>query len=213
MSFLKCVFTQTLLQQCPCCHFHARSATALHLLVEMRFEVYPYFEKTFLLLLIFSLQLVIKMLIAPSDLCNPLFQSDRDRFPVASWIICHWFPVSSAREKRKLCSDFDGSCSVAKLALQYICFSYQSFTSGFTHLFLCLHIYEVSAGDYMQLSPIQLLCMSFFWAKVGPEPVSRQLKKVKTLKLATACWCLWPETCAAVLGFVAWSVRSCSVHV
>lgn len=123
MGFLKCVCTQTLLQQRPCCHFHACSETALQLSVEMRFGVNPYFEKTFLLLF-FSLQLVIKMLVALSDLCNPLSQSDQDRFPVAPWIICHWFTVSSAREKRKLCSDFDGSCSVAELALQYIYFSY-----------------------------------------------------------------------------------------
>lgn len=47
-----------------------------------------------------------------------LSQSDRDRFPVAHWIICHWFTVSCAKEKRKLFSDFDGSCFVAKLALQ-----------------------------------------------------------------------------------------------
>lgn len=103
-------------------------------------------KKTLLLLLFFSLQLVIKMLVALSGLCNPLFQSDQCRFPVAPWIICHWFPVSSAREKRKLCSDFYGSCSEAKLDLQCIYFSYQTFTSGFEHLFLCLHVYKVSAG-------------------------------------------------------------------
>lgn len=157
MGFLKRVCTLTLLQQCPCCHFHAGSETALQLSVEMRFEVIPCFEKTFLLLLFFSLQLVIKMSIALSDLCNPLSQSDRDRFPVAPWIICHWFTVSSAREKRKLCSDFDGSCSVAKLALQYIYFSYQSFASGFGHLFLCLHTYEESVLG-IKCSLAQLSC-------------------------------------------------------
>lgn len=143
-GFSQRVCTQTLLQQCPCCHFHACSETALQLSVEMRFDVNPYFEKSFLLLLFFSLQLVIKMLIALSDLCNPLSQSDRDRFPVAPWIICHWLTVSSAREKKKLCSDFDCSCSVAKLPLQYIYFSCQSFTSRFRHLFLCLHTYKES---------------------------------------------------------------------
>lgn len=117
MGFLKRVCTQPLLQQCPCYHFNAYSETALQLSVEMRFEVKPYFEKTFLLPLFSSLQLVIKMVIALSDLCNPFSQSDRDTFPVAPWIICHWFTVSTAREKRKLCSDFDGSCSVAKLAI------------------------------------------------------------------------------------------------
>lgn len=49
--FFKRVCTQTLVQQYPCCHFHACSETALQLAVEMRFGINPYFEKTFLLLL------------------------------------------------------------------------------------------------------------------------------------------------------------------
>lgn len=40
----------------------------------------------------------------------------------------------------------------------------------------------------MQLSPIQLLCMSFFWTKVEPELVSRQLKEGKD-----------PQTCHCML--------------
>lgn len=37
------------------------------------------------------------MLIALSNLYNPLSQSDRDRFPVAHWIICHWLDVQGRR--------------------------------------------------------------------------------------------------------------------
>lgn len=45
----------------------------------------------------------------------------------------------------------------------------------------------------MQLSPIQLLCMSFFWTKVEPELVSRQLEEGKDPQ---ACHCmLVSETC------------------
>lgn len=150
----------------------------------------------------------------PFQICVIPSQSDRDRFPIAPWIICHWFTVSSAREKRKLCSDFDGSCSVAKLALQYIYFSYQSFASGFGHLFLCLHTYEESVLG-IKCSLAQLSCCVWVSSglKLGQNQFQGSWKKVKTLRLAFACWCLWPETCAAVLDFVAWSVRSCSVLV
>lgn len=51
----------------------------------------------------------------------------------------------------------------------------------------------------MQLSPTQLLCVSFFWAKVGPEPVSRQLKEGKD-----------PQACLCMLVSVARDMCCCS---
>lgn len=49
--FFECVCIQTLLRQCLCCYFHVYSEKdlpALQLLMEMDFEVHPYFEETFL---------------------------------------------------------------------------------------------------------------------------------------------------------------------
>lgn len=51
----------------------------------------------------------------------------------------------------------------------------------------------------MQFSPTQLLCRSFFWAQVGPEPVSRQLKEGKD-----------PQACPCMLVSVARDLCCCS---